>query len=232
VPVLSAMAFPSTPSPSSTATVARACRRAGPCSTTSATRDGATRRSGRIRCPRCRRRSSSGPCPSARRGASGVATRFTRDTVPSLPARSHAELPMDRGCHDDHVHQAIIGRPARLGDAGPAGGPERSAGLPAAHGRPPDLSGRAVPVRRTQLAGIDIRRNRMGQGPPGDRRGPAAPRPAHRDVHSCRSRRRAEYGRGGADAPADQYESARAPALRAAHGHPVFRIEPIYDHDD
>jgi hypothetical protein len=78
-------------------------------------------------------------------------------------------------------------------------------------GRPSDHSGNAVPVRRTRLAGIDIRRNRMGQGPQGDRCGSAAPRPAHRDVHSGRSRRRAEHDCSCADAPAGQDESARAP---------------------
>jgi hypothetical protein len=52
--------------------------------------------------------------PARPAGNPGVATRFTYDAAPTRTARSHAELPMDRGCHDDHVHQAIMGRPAGL----------------------------------------------------------------------------------------------------------------------
>src|ERR1700730_14770158 len=63
---------------------------------------------------RTRVQSRFGHRPARPAGDPGVATRFTYDAAPTRTARSHAELSMERGCHDDHVHQAIMGRPAGL----------------------------------------------------------------------------------------------------------------------
>ena len=64
------------------------------------------------------------------------------DTVPPVPpgtlglrAAGDAPPPLQEGlsrCHDDRVHQAIMGRPVGVGDADAIGGPWRSAGFPAA----------------------------------------------------------------------------------------------------
>jgi hypothetical protein len=189
VPVLSAVAFPSTPSPSSTATAARACRRVQSAVTRRIPPAPAGSHSEyRLRPYRCEHGTTGSRCLSSLSGAQWIEVVMTITyTRPSWAVRRVSTML------------------TRLVDLGVP------LGSPAAPGRPPDHSGRAVPVRRTRLAGIDIRRNRMGQGRPGDRCGPAAPRSAHQDIHSGRSRRRAAYGGGGADAPADQDESACAP---------------------